>query len=225
MRVSLIGTTLGLALAALTVGCGSTARMAMMPTAAAVQSLAKATDPFAQIHKVAEQIWAEMETSDFESRTQMVSGQSAGAPKYAFLNIAADKQDPTTVLYRSGTYAMITQKPNVQISFVASVAARKHQDPALVAAATRAIKNYIKSDWKHPVTELILAPQATGSKYAFIAFSKNQPDEDGSGRLMDWTIPGHYATTTQKVEASAGFGHGHAATNTATNHYMEKNSK
>lgn len=225
MRVSLIGTTLALTVAALAVGCGAQTRMAMMPTGTNVQSLAKDADPFAQIRKVAQQIWDEMETSDFESNSQCVSSQSAGSPKYAFLNIASDKQDETTVLYRAGTYAMATQKTNVQVSFVTSAAARKRQDPALVAAATRAIKTAVRDQYGHPVSELMLSPQATGPKYAFIAVSKNQPDPFGGSGTIDWYLPGTFATSSKNVDVFFGIGHGSKSVNTATNYYMDKTTR
>jgi hypothetical protein len=218
MRLSSIGITLGVAAAALVVGCGPAARMAVLPSATSAQSLVTAADPFAEIRKVAQQIWGEMETADFECHSQVVSSQGAGGPKYAFMNTAVDKQDATTVLYRAGTYAMTSQKPNVLLSFVTNPAAR--QDPAAVAAATRAIKTTIKNDWRMPVTNLFLSQQQSGPKYAFIAYAKGVPDEEG--RLIDWYLPGTFATSSKNVDVFFGIGHGRNTPNTAESYYMDK---
>jgi hypothetical protein len=221
MRVSTIGMTLGLAAAALVVGCGPTARMAILPNGASGVGLMASADPFAEIRKVADNIWNAMETDGFESRSQGVTSQGPGGPKYAFMNTAVDTQDESTRLYRAGTYSLNSSKPNVLVSFVASTKTNR-SNPAAVAAATRAIKTYIQNDWGHPVTEMFISEQQKGPKFAFIAFSKNQPDDDGT--LIDWTLPGHYAVSSGKVEVYFGSGHSVGKPNSANYFYMDKKS-
>lgn len=219
MRLSSIGLTLGVATAALVVGCGTATRMASLPTTTSAQSLMAAADPFAEIRGVADQIWNEMGTADFDCTEQTVVSQGAGGPKYAFMNVATDKQDDTTVLYRAGTYAMTTHKPNVAISFVTSPTLR--QDPAVVATVTRAIKAELKNRWQKPVTSIAISQQQAGPKFAFVAFAKNVPDPE-TGTLVDWCFPGTYAVSSKKVDVFFGSGHGHNAPNTASTYYTTK---
>jgi hypothetical protein len=67
---------------------------------------------------------------------------------------------------------------------------------------------------------MVISEQQKGPKFAFIAFSKNQPDGDDTP--IDWTLPGTYAVNSGKVDVFFASGHSTGKPNSATSFYMDK---